>query len=64
MKNKIYNNLNVENLTKTEWFNQFDFSQQKEIKLGIEDNLDVSIYAKREFTAWKMLQIRYGLKKN
>ena len=22
--NKIYNNLNIENLTKTEWFNQFN----------------------------------------
>ena len=27
--NKIYNNLNIENLTKTEWFNQF-YKKQKE----------------------------------
>ena len=25
---KIYNNLNIENLTKTEWFNQFNEEQQ------------------------------------
>ena len=24
--NKIYNNLSIENLIKTEWFKQFDFS--------------------------------------
>ena len=29
--NKIYNNLSIENLTKTEWFNQFNRNQQKEI---------------------------------
>ena len=44
--NKIYNNLNIENLIKTKWFNQFDEYQRNEIRWGLEDNLDVSIYAK------------------
>ena len=77
--NKIYNNLSVDNLMKTEkfkqlnkkqkkeivmnseWFNQFDFPQQQLIRLGLEDNLDVSIYAKKEFDWNKMGQIRAGL---
>ena len=46
--NKIYNNLTKENLIKTEWFNQFDIYQQEEIYEGLEENLDVSIYAKKE----------------
>jgi len=29
--NKIYNNLNIENLTKTKWFNQFNRNQKNEI---------------------------------
>ena len=46
---RIHNNLNIENLTKTEWFNQFDKGQQKEILKGLKNNIDVSCYAKRTF---------------
>ena len=59
--NKIYNNLNVDNLMKTDWFNQFNKEQQEEIRLGLEKNIDVSIYAKPDFYAWQMKQIRLGL---
>ena len=59
--NKIYNNLNIENLINTEWFNQFDKYQQEEIKLGLEDNLNVSLYAKPEFSSEEMELIRLGL---
>ena len=52
--NKIYNNLNIENLIKTNWFDKFTLAQQKEIRLGLEADLDVSIYAKTEFVAWQM----------
>ena len=45
---KAHNNLNIENLIKTEWFNQFDICQQEVIKNGLEQNLHVSIYAKKE----------------
>ena len=48
--NKIHNNLTVENLIKTEWFEQFDKDQQEEFIKGKQDNLDVYIYAKTEFT--------------
>ena len=61
---KIYNNLNVENLTKTEWFKQFSISQKEQIKCGLEDNLDVSIYAKKEYNWKQMDEIRLGLKDN
>ena len=62
--NKIYNNLNIENLINTEWFNQFDKYQQEEIKLGLEDNLNVSLYAKPEYSTEQMKEIRLGLKDN
>ena len=61
---KIYNNLSVDNLVKTEWFNQFDEFQQKQIRTGLEDNLNVSIYANPEFNIYQMNQIRLGLLDN
>ena len=60
--NKIYNNLNIENLIKTEWFEQFNKEQQEEITRGIQDNLDVSIYANLKYSWEQMQEIREGLK--
>ena len=80
--NKIYNNLTIENLIKTDdfkqltteqkaellknsqWFNQLDEYQQEQISAGLQDNLDISIYAKTEFDWKQMEQIREGLEKN
>ena len=62
--NKIYNNLSLENLMRTEWFNQFDSFQQDEIIRGLDDNLNVFIYAKDYFTWRQMLEIRKGLEAN
>ena len=62
--NKIHNNLIIENLIKTEWINQFNKYQQEEIIKGIEDNLDVFLYAKRDFDWGQMLYLRLGLKDN
>ena len=59
MREKIYNNLNIENLINTEWFNQFDKGQKKEILAGIEDNLEVSWYANPKYNAIQMLHIRF-----
>ena len=59
--NKIHKNLNIENLMKTEWFNQFNENQQYEILKGLEDNLDVSIYAKKDYSREQMREIREGL---
>ena len=64
MKNKIYNNLNIENLIKTDWKNQFNENQLKEINFGLKYNLDVSIYAKKCFHSWQMNRIRKVLEKN
>ena len=58
MNKKIYNNLSIENLMKTEMFNQFDEYQKQEIKKGLKANLDVSFYAKKEFDYQQMEQIR------
>ena len=59
--NKIYNNLTIENLIKTEWFNQFNKEQQVQIRLGIDKSLDVSLYAKPEFNMNQMREVKYGL---
>ena len=48
--NKIYNNLNIKNLVKTEWFDRFDPNEQEEILEGLRNNLDVSWYANPEFS--------------
>ena len=79
---KIYNNLNIENLirteefksfskerkkeiiTRTELFNQFNEEQQEEIRKGLEENLDISWYAKKEFEEYYMWKIRTGLEDN
>ena len=62
--NEECNNLTIENLIKTDWFNQFDKNQQEEIRLGLENNLNVSIYAKKVFNPIQMKQIRLGLEDN
>ena len=59
--NKIYNNLNIDNLMKTDWINQFKPYQQKEIKDGYKKKLDISWYAKKEFDWMQMRTIRLGL---
>ena len=64
MKNKIYNNLTIENLIKTKWGNRFNKKQQEQIKLGLKEKLDVSIYAKKKFNWQQMFIIREGLKNN
>ena len=61
---KIYNNLNIENIKKTNWFKQFDKEQQREIKIGLNEGLDVSWYAKKEFSEGDMYLIRIGLEDN
>ena len=55
------NNLTIENLMKTEWKNQFDREQLFQIKMGLEGNVDVSIYATPEYTRRQMYEIREGL---
>ena len=62
--NKIYNNLSIENLIKTEWFNQFTYSEQEEIRKGLEANIDVSIYANPKYYWKQMKEIRLGLEED
>ena len=59
--NKKYNNKKIKELIKTEWFNQFELFAQKEILAGLEKDLDVSIYAKPEYSWDQMKQISSGL---
>ena len=58
---KIYNNLTIENLTKTEWFNQFNSDQKRQVLLGVEENVDVFQYAKKELHYREMEEIRLKL---
>jgi len=53
--NKIYNNLNINNLIKTDWFKQFDINQQEEILDGLKNNIDVSVYANPKYS-WKEMK--------
>ena len=62
--NKIYNNLSVDNLMKTEWFTQFNKEQQKGIIKGLKKGLNISWYATPNFSCKQMEQIREGLEDN
>ena len=62
--NKIYNNLNIENLMKTKWFNQFEESQQEVIKIGLKENVDVSIYVNEDFNGWDKSKKLIKMRKN
>lgn len=42
----------------------FNESKKEEIRLGIENGIDVSIYAKPEFNVNQMVEIRKGLEQN
>ena len=59
--NKIYNNLTIENLIKTDWINQFNELQQKQIRMGLFFDLNVSKYANPKFNEDQMEEIRRGL---
>ena len=60
----VENNLTIENLVKTDWINQFNEKQQKEILKGLKNNIDVSWYAKKAFDWIQMKEIRTGLEHN
>lgn len=60
----IENNLTYKNLVKTDWINQFNEKQQKEILKGLKNNIDVSWYARRTLGWLQMLEIRKGLEHN
>ena len=62
--NKIHNNLNIENLIKTECVNQFSTLQINVILEGLVANLDVSIYAKTEYNEDQMRELKEGLEEN
>ena len=62
--NKIYNNLTIDSLMKTDWFEQFYIHQKHEILNGIRSNVDIFIYAKSEYNSSQMEEIRLGLEEN
>lgn len=42
----------------------FDYGKMREIRLGLMKNLDVTIYAKTEYSCNQMEEIRLGLEEN
>ena len=58
------NNKEMKELIKTKWKNNFNKEQLNQMLWGLEDNLDVSLYAKPEFNEYQMLQVRLGLEEN
>ena len=61
---KEFKNLTVDNLIKTEWFNQFDKKQKKLIIEGLQENLNIFLYAKTKYRWEQMAHLKAGLKKN
>lgn len=59
---KLANNLQIEQLLKTDWANQFNKYQLHHIREGLNNNLDVSIYAKPELRSEHIREIVKGLK--
>ena len=55
---KIYNNLSIENLIKTDWFEQFDELQQEQIRICLFFDLNVLKYANLKFNKYQMKEIR------
>ena len=55
--NKTHNNLTIENLMKTDWKNQFDREQLYQIKMDLESNVDVSIYASQSTKEFKCMKL-------
>lgn len=51
---KLVNNLQIEQLLKTDWANQFNQNQLYRIREGLNHNLDVSIYANKIHSAYLM----------
>lgn len=49
----------IENMSDSD---KFDYNQMGQIALGLEKGLDISIYAKPEFSSRQMPEIRMGLK--
>ena len=60
------NNKEMKELIKTKWKNNFNKEQLNQMLWGLEDNLDVSLYAKPEISIKKMIKIKEKLlrKKN
>ena len=61
---KEFKNLTVDNLIRTEWFNQFDKKQKKLIIDGLQENLNVFLYAKTKYSWGQMAHLKAGLKAN
>ena len=58
---KLTNSLNVKQLTETEWFDQFDLMQQKQIEEGLRQGLQVELYADPRYTGKQMQEIRRAM---
>lgn len=58
---KLTNSLNVKQLINTEWFDQFDLMQQKQIEDGLSQGLQVELYADPRYTGKQMQEIRRAM---
>lgn len=58
---KLTNSLNVKQLIETEWFEQFDLMQQKQLEDGSSQGLQVELYADPRYTAKQMQEIRRAM---
>ena len=64
-KMKLYDkSITIDKLMKTEQFNQFNEKQKEQIRLGLDNNLDISTYINPEFNWKQMKEIRLGILDN
>ena len=60
----LFENEEIKHLKKeTDWFEQFDFWQKRIINEGLEEKINVSIYAKSEIEWRRMKEIKDELLK-
>ena len=64
MKNlhlKNLNHNNIEQIKKTKWFKEFSKEQQYYIESGLENNIDITNFAKKEISGDQMYEILTNL---
>ena len=64
MKNlhlKNLNHNNIEQIKKTKWFKEFSKEQQYYIESGLENNIDITSFAKKEIQGQEMYEILTNL---
>jgi len=58
---RLINQLSIEHLLNTNWEDQFDLIQQKQLEDGLKQGLQVELYADPRYTGKQMQEIRRAM---